>query len=177
MSKGKSKNENTNLENQIILAGGCFWGVEEYFSRIKGITKTECVYVDGNIDNPKYEQLKKGEATHAEGVLLLWDNSISLNKILDYYFEIIDPYSLNKQGEDTGIQYRTGIYSFSSFINFEIKQYVNNKFKDHVSDVKVEIKVNPSYWSAEERHQYYLKKNPDGYCHISFSSIKEEDAK
>jgi methionine-S-sulfoxide reductase len=95
----------------IYLAGGCFWGVEAYFKRLKGVLETSVGYANGNTMNPKYEDLKAGKATHAETVQIKYDDDvITLTELLGHYLRFVDPYSLNKQGEDEGIQYRTGVY-------------------------------------------------------------------
>ena len=95
----------------IYLAGGCFWGVEKYFSMAKGVISTKVGYANGSIKNPSYEDLKKGRDDASETVKIEYDETIvSLEKLLEYYLRVVDPYSLNKQGEDEGIQYRTGIY-------------------------------------------------------------------
>ena len=95
----------------IYVAGGCFWGVEAYYKKLKGIIDTECGYANGNSVNPSYEDLKNHIATHAETVKIVYDeNVISLTKILEHFLRIVDPYEINHQGEDYGIQYRTAIY-------------------------------------------------------------------
>ena len=95
----------------IYFAGGCFWGVEGYFKKIQGVISTEVGYANGNFDNPSYEDLVYRNSGHAETVYIRYDKDrITLSKLIKYYFRIIDPTSLNKQGNDRGIQYRTGIY-------------------------------------------------------------------
>ena len=95
----------------IYLAGGCFWGVQHYFDQFDGILKTTVGYANGNTENPVYKDVKKGLTGHAETLEIEYDDTvISLPKILDLYFDIIDPISVNRQGEDVGISYRTGIY-------------------------------------------------------------------
>ena len=100
-----------NLFNEIYLAGGCFWGMEGYFKKIKGVISTTVGYANGNIVNPSYEQVKSHEASHAETVKIIYDeNEISLTKLLEHFLRVIDPYAINHQGEDYGMQYRTGVY-------------------------------------------------------------------
>ena len=95
----------------IYLAGGCFWGVQKYFDQFEGIIKTTVGYANGHTENPKYEDVKAGKTGHVETVKIEYDeNKRSLKQILDDYYRIIEPTSLNKQGEDEGISYRTGIY-------------------------------------------------------------------
>ena len=93
----------------IYLAGGCFWGVEKYFSLAKGVIATEVGYANGTMDNPRYEDLKHGLDDAAETVKIDYDDTIiSLEKLLELYLRVVDPYSLNQQGGDKGVQYRTG---------------------------------------------------------------------
>ncbi|NLI94197.1 MAG: peptide-methionine (S)-S-oxide reductase MsrA [Erysipelotrichaceae bacterium] len=163
---------------RLYLAGGCFWGVEAYFKKLKGITYTKVGYINGNISNPTYEEVCKGEATHAEAVLVDFDEQIiSLSKVLDYFFRIIDPYSLNKQGEDEGIQYRSGIYYDDISLDDNIKTYIKNKFPKSLNRVKTEVEINQGFYDAEEYHQDYLNKNINGYCHVNLLDIDEEDLK
>ena len=104
------------MEKVIYLAGGCFWGVEGYFKRLKGVIDTTVGYANGNIKNPTYTQVKTHIATHAETVKITYDDTIiSLTKLLEHFLRIINPYELNHQGEDFGIQYRTGIYYLSHY--------------------------------------------------------------
>jgi methionine-S-sulfoxide reductase len=167
--------------NKIILAGGCFWGVEHYFAQIKGIELTRCVYVDGKTASPTYEQLKKGLVTHAEGVYLEYNESISLEKLLELYLRIVEPFNVNKQGHDEGLQYRTGIYSFdqSGTQILTINKYLKSIFAERYDDVKIDVKIieENTYFTAEDYHQKYLVKNPNGYCHVNFSVLNKEDIK
>src|SRR5690554_199881 len=99
------------MEKRLILAGGCFWGVEAYYQKLKGIVTTNVGYANGNIENPTYEQVCSGVATHAEVVEVIYNsNEITLEKVLEHFFRMINPFSLNKQGNDIGIQYRSGLY-------------------------------------------------------------------
>lgn len=159
----------------IYLAGGCFWGVEKYFSLAKGIIKTEVGYANGTLDNPKYEDLKHGLDDASETVKIDYDeNIISLEKILELYLRVIDSYSLNKQGEDVGIQYRTGIYYISSLDESIIKKYISKQLSNNH---KIEILPLRKYCKAEEYHQNYLDKNPNGYCHINMANLKDDERK
>lgn len=163
---------------KIYLAGGCFWGVEAYFKQLNGVIDTKVGYINGNDVVPTYEKVCNGTATHAEALQLVYDDKlISLTKILDYFFRIIDPYSLNKQGNDKGVQYRTGIYFDDESIKDEIDNYIQNKFKNKYSLVKTEVELNKGFFIAEEYHQQYLDKNLDGYCHINLTDVNEDDLK
>lgn len=159
----------------IYLAGGCFWGVEKYFSLVRGIINTEVGYANGHKDSPSYQDLKHGLDDASEAVKIYYDEKIiSLSKILELYLRVINPYSLNKQGEDEGIQYRTGVYFSSDNEEKEIKDY----FLNHLSqNYKIEVLPLKKFFKAEEYHQKYLDKNPGGYCHINMNFLKEEEKK
>lgn len=159
----------------IYLAGGCFWGVERFFSQVRGVIATTVGYANGTKENPSYEDLKKGLDDAAETVKVVYDeNEISLPKILELYLRIVDPFSRNKQGEDEGVQYRTGIY----YIDNSDKQVILN-YLSSVGLVKHKIEILPlkKFFDAEEYHQKYLEKNPTGYCHINFAALKENEKK
>ena len=159
----------------IYLAGGCFWGVERYFSLVKGVVTTKVGYANGTKDNPKYEDLKHGLDDASETVKIDYDEKIvSLEKLLELYLRVINPYSVNKQGEDEGVQYRTGIY----YIDNSDKQVILN-YLSHIGlvDHKIEILPLKKFFDAEEYHQKYLEKNPTGYCHINFAVLKENEKK
>ncbi len=139
---------------RIVLAGGCFWGVEEFFSRIHGVINTEVGYANGRTINPTYEDVCYGNTYFAEVCVIDYDESIiSLEEILNKFWGIIDPTALNRQGNDRGSQYRTGVY------------YVD-KLDEEIIRRNIEKKTLENYYRAEEYHQKYLKKNPNGYCHI-----------
>lgn len=159
---------------EIYLAGGCFWGVEEYFSNISGVVKTSVGYANGNSTNPTYENLKL--TNHAEVVYVKYDPEIvGLEFILDMYFKVIDPLSKNKQGGDIGTQYRTGIYYVDDAELPTIKRCISALENELGKKTCIEIEKLFNYADAEDYHQDYLKKNPNGYCHIG--SDKFDDAK
>ncbi len=155
---------------EIYLAGGCFWGVEEYFSRLPGVIETQVGYANGHKENPSYEEVCRGDTGHTETTYISYDeNIITLEALLNKFWNIIDPTSLNRQGPDRGSQYRTGIYyndeNDLETIN-QTLEVVKRKYKDPIVTEIMQIK---SYYKAEEYHQEYLKKNPGGYCHIDMS--------
>lgn len=160
----------------IYLAGGCFWGVEAYFDNLKGVISTEVGYANGNIDNPTYNDLINKVSTHAEVVKVTYKD-ISLKAILSHFFRFVDPFSLNKQGPDIGLQYRSGIY----YVDEADKPIIN----DAITKIKkkfnrkpvVEVEPLKNYYSAEDYHQDYLKKNPQGYCHVDLNLLKDEERK
>lgn len=163
---------------KIILAGGCFWGVEGYFAQLKGVHDTTVGYIDGNKKNPTYKEVCSGAATHAEAMEVYYDeNIISLEKVLEHFFRIIDPFSRNRQGHDIGRQYRTGIYFEDESDQEIILSYMNNLFGEQMKRVQTEVKKNIDFEPAETYHQDYLKKNPGGYCHVDLDLAKPEEKK
>lgn len=150
---------------EIYLAGGCFWGLEEYFSRISGVLQTSVGYANGQVETTNYQLIK--ETDHAETVQVVYDEKVvSLREILLYYFRVIDPLSVNQQGNDRGRQYRTGIY----YLNEEDLPTINIVVREQElligRKIAVEVEKLRHYILAEDYHQDYLKKNPGGYCHI-----------
>ena len=158
---------------EIYLAGGCFWGLEEYFSRIKGVTATTVGYANGKTLDTNYQEVKATD--HAETVHVTYDSSVvSLYDILRYYFRVIDPLSVNKQGNDVGRQYRTGIYYINDADLPVIERIVSEQESLFGQKLAVEVEPLDNYVLAEEYHQDYLKKNPGGYCHINVDDIPQQ---
>lgn len=152
----------------IYLAAGCFWGTQKFFDQFDGVEKTVTGYANGNTENPSYEDVKHHNSGHAETVKIDFDEKlISIEKLLEYYFLIIDPLSVNKQGEDEGIQYRTGIYYEDSELLPSIEKVVSEQEKKIGQKLAVEVLPLNNFYTAEEYHQKYLEKNPGGYCHIN----------
>ena len=150
---------------EIYLAGGCFWGLEEYFSRISGVLQTSVGYANGQVETTNYQLIK--ETDHAETVQVIYDeNAVSLREILLYYFRVIDPLSVNQQGNDRGRQYRTGIYYKDEEDLPTIYTLVQEQERMLGRKIAVEVEKLRHYILAEDYHQDYLKKNPGGYCHI-----------
>ena len=163
------------MSSEIYLAGGCFWGVEKYLSLIQGVESTQVGYANGNTLCPTYEQVCTENTGHAEVVKVVYNpNIISLTELLNLYFEVIDPTSVNKQGGDIGMQYRTGIYYINVMDLPLINQAIHKLQKKYEKPIVIEVDLLRNYFPAEEYHQNYLDKNPHGYCHISliFKSSK-----
>lgn len=157
---------------EVYIAGGCFWGVEAYFKEIDGVLDTEVGYANGKTDHTTYEEVAKTD--HAETVDVKFDDEvISLNQILEYLYYIIDPFSVNKQGNDMGRQYRTGIYAKDPEVLEEAKQFIANKQASENEKIAVEVEELKNFVIAEEYHQDYLQKNPTGYCHINLNDRPE----
>lgn len=152
----------------IVLAGGCFWGLEEYFQRTEGILDTEVGYANSNIDHPSYEEVCEGKSKATEAVRIEYDEGIlPTEKLLDIFYSIIDPYSYFRQGMDIGRQYRTGIYYEPGDDRKDLfLKDKEDRQKESTRKIWVEVEPLENFWPAEEYHQRYLQKNPDGYCHI-----------
>ena len=159
---------------EIYLAGGCFWGVDAYFQRIDGIVETESGYANGNTENPTYEEVCRMNTGFAETVKLIYDETvIALPEVLQRYLKIIDPTTIDRQGGDTGNQYRTGIYFVDPLDEVVIKDQLDQLAKKYEDKIQVEVMPLQNYYKAEEYHQDYLKKNPRGYCHINLALADE----
>ncbi len=157
---------------EIYFAGGCFWGVEEYFSHIPGVCDTMVGYANGRTPEPTYEEVCGGNTGHTETVKLVYDPEIiSLRKLAEHLFKIIDPLSVNRQGPDVGSQYRTGMYYADEEDHKILAQVFYREGATYKEPLAVELAPLSSFWIAEEYHQGYLKKNPGGYCHIRFDKL------
>ena len=161
----------------VYLAGGCFWGMQKFLDQFDGVTRTEVGYANGPDKAPRYEDVCN-DSGHAETVLVEYDESIiSLKKLLDYYFMVIDPLSVNRQGHDEGIQYRTGIYYTDESQLPEIEEVFAREQQKAGAPLAVAVEPLKNFFSAEEYHQKYLDKNPGGYCHIpkKYFSVAEAE--
>ena len=161
---------------EIYLAGGCFWGVQAYIDRIDGVEYTNVGYANGKSEETDYNSIKK--TGHAETVYVAYDpEKITLDELLRYYYQIIDPTSLNKQGNDQGTQYRSGIYYVDEEDRKIIESVTAKEQAKYSEKIVIEIKPLENYVLAEDYHQDYLEKNPGGYCHIDLSKIPREKPK
>lgn len=155
---------------EIILGGGCFWGVEKFFAMIPGVTKTEVGYANGKTENPTYEEVCKNNTDFVEVCYITYDESlVSLDVLLDKFWSVIDPTTVNRQAGDVGTQYRSGVYYID---DADLDTIIKSKAKvqeQHKETVVTEVKPLEKYYKAEEYHQDYLEKNPTGYCHIKFN--------
>jgi len=155
---------------EIYLAGGCFWGLQAYFDLKEGIKETEVGYANGVTKNPTYEQVCTNTTGYAEAVRIKYDeNIIPTERVLELFWKVIDPTSLNKQGGDRGTQYRTGIYYIDNEDETTINESLQNEAKKYSKEIVTEVEKLKNFYLAEEYHQKYLNKNPNGYCHIDLS--------
>lgn len=156
----------------VYLAGGCFWGMQKFLQQFKGVLSTEVGYANGPTADPTYEDVCRS-AGHAETVKVEFDPAvISLTSLLEYYFMVIDPLSINRQGEDSGIQYRTGVYYTDETVLPEIRAVFAAQAEKAGAPLAVELAPLENFYPAEEYHQKYLDKNPGGYCHIPGKMMK-----
>lgn len=152
---------------EIYLAGGCFWGMEQYLAGIRGVTETEVGYANGRTQRPTYEEVCHQNTGHAETVRVAYDPSAApLPFVLSLYFSAIDPVSVNRQGGDRGAQYRTGIY-YTDPADLPVIEHAIARLQARYREpIAVEVRPLENFWPAEDYHQQYLRKNPGGYCHI-----------
>lgn len=155
------------MTREIHLAGGCFWGAEHYLKQINGITFTEVGFANGHTQQPTYKEVYTDTTGYAEAVRVQYDDKvISLRFLIELYFRAIDPTSLNRQGEDEGTRYRTGVYYSDPADLPAIREVFEAEAARHHQPLQVELLPLQNFWPAEEYHQDYLDKNPDGYCHL-----------
>lgn len=150
----------------IYLAGGCFWGTQKFFDQFDGVVGTQVGYANGATAEPSYREVCAGSG-HAETVRIDFDEEqISLEQLLDYYFIVIDPTAYHRQGPDTGIQYRTGIYYTDPALLPRLEKRYAAEQEKYRRELETELLPLENFYPAEEYHQKYLEKNPGGYCHI-----------
>lgn len=157
---------------EIYLAGGCYWGVEKYLSNIKGVIETTVGFANGNTNHPTYEQVRYENTGHTETVKVIYDETqVPLPTLLKLFYRIIDPVSVDKQGEDEGHQYRTGVY-FTEAVDEAVIIESLAALEQKVGE-KLAVEACPleHFYDAEEYHQKYLDKNPNGYCHVPLAEI------
>ena len=161
------KHFTTEIMKELYVAGGCFWGTEHFFKQIDGVIETEVGFANGITENPTYKEVYTDTTQHAETVHIVYDpEKVDLEFLLNMFFKAIDPTSLNKQGEDEGTRYRTGIYYTSE----DQLPIINKVYQEQQAlfdkPLAVEVKPLKKFYKAEEYHQDYLDKNPNGYCHL-----------
>ena len=180
--KTEQMTENQQMDNEVMdeeepqsktyiyFAGGCFWGTEHFFKQIRGVLATEVGYANGNTKNPTYEEVCTDATGFAEAVHIKYDpNVVSLDFLVKLYFVSIDPTSYNRQGNDRGSQYRTGVYYTDPADRSIIKKVFDAEERKYSVPLEVELLPLKNFYTAEEYHQDYLEKNPQGYCHLPSS--------
>lgn len=163
---------------KIWLAGGCFWGVEAYFMQLKGVLNTRVGYGQGDTEQPTYQQVCTGDTGYTEVCEVTYDEKIlPLEKLLEHYFRIIDPTTLNRQGPDSGTQYRTGVYYLLDDDKEVINHFIRQLQLQYTSQIVVEVEPMKSFFPAEDYHQKYLERTPGGYCHVNLGLAKPDERK
>ena len=174
----ENKKNETNMEGknikEIYFAGGCFWGTEHLFQLVRGVVDTEVGYANGKIKNPTYEQVISHTTGFAEAVKVKYDaDQVNLPLLINLFFKSIDPTTIDRQGNDIGDNYRSGIYSTDAATEAIVKTEVAKLAKNYNKPVVVETIPLKNFYKAEDYHQDYLDKNPGGYCHIPLSVFEE----
>lgn len=153
---------------QALLGGGCFWCVEAVFLQLKGVQNVVSGYAGGDSINPSYEDICRGDTNHAEVILIDFDESqITFTQLLEVFFTVHDPTTLNRQGNDIGTQYRSVIYYFNAQQQLESEQVIH-QLKAEDLNIVTELSPTPIFYPAEEYHQNFFARNPaQGYCNFS----------
>lgn len=157
------------MEKTIYLAAGCFWGAQHYLKLINGVLETETGFANGDasINNVTYKQVYTDATGYAEAVRVVYDPEVlPLRQLIELYFKSIDPVSVNQQGEDRGTRYRTGIYYTSDSDLPTIREVYDEVQRNYTTPLAVEVEPLNVFQPADEYHQDYLDKHPDGYCHL-----------
>lgn len=158
---------------EIYLAGGCFWGMQKFFDCVDGVIETEVGYANGTSENPSYREVCTGRTGFAETVRIKYDGSVlPLQGILELYFKAVDPTVKDRQGNDRGTQYRTGIYYVDPQDKEEIAEFIQEQQKHYQNQIVTEVLPLKNFYPAEEYHQKYLDKNPHGYCHLGSDAFE-----
>jgi methionine-S-sulfoxide reductase len=149
------------------LAGGCFWGVEELFRQLPGVVETTVGYTGGDLPNARYEDVKTGRTGHAESLQIVFDPSkITYDEILDHFFRLHDPTTPQRQGNDVGSQYRSAIFVHDEAQRAAAEKAIARAQEKWPRPIVTEVVPAKAFWPAEEYHQDYLQKHPNGYtCH------------
>ncbi len=158
----------------IYLAGGCFWGMQGYFDKLHGVVDSKVGYANSKIENPTYKIVCSGISGAVEALELHYNENISLNEIIGRFLSIINPCSLNFQGNDIGTQYRNGIYFIKESDRNVIIECLSKWEKKNNLKAVTEVLKLQNFYIAESYHQKYLEKNPNGYCHIDTSLALKE---
>lgn len=159
---------------RIVLAGGCFWGVEAYMRRVDGVVGVTVGYANGRTPHPTYQQVKMGGTGYAEACAIEYDPGvISLRTLLRHFLRIIDPTTLNRQGGDMGSQYRTAIFYGTGSEEALARELLALEPKKWDDPIVTAVEPLVNFYPAEEYHQDYLTKNPCGYCHVNMYLLDE----
>lgn len=163
---------------KIVLAGGCFWGAEAYFERLKGVLDTRVGYAQSNVPNPSYREVCSGATGAVEAVEVTYDGEkISLSCLIQHLFRFIDPTLEDRQGNDVGPQYQSGVYASDDEDFTRAQKVLASLQPEYDRPILTECELLRNFYPAEEYHQRYLDKNPGGYCHVDLSLLRSEERK
>ncbi len=153
----------------IILAAGCFWGVQQYFDQVKGVIKTMVGYTGGETQDPTYEAVCTGKTGHAEAVLIEFDNDIvHCETLLKHFFRIHDPTQVNRQGPDVGNQYRSAIF-YTNDRQLQIAENIIEREKqEYTAPIATQLRSAGTFYPAEDYHQKFSEKTGRGMCHVAY---------
>jgi len=153
-----------------ILAGGCFWGMQDLIRKLPGVKETRVGYSGGDLNNPGYKDVSKGNTGHAESIKIEFDSKeINYRKLLEFFFQIHDPTTLNRQGNDVGTQYRSAIFTLSKEQQITARDLISELEQSDIYPSEIVTRVEPAgeFYDAEDNHQDYLENYPEGYtCHF-----------
>ncbi|MBR1890010.1 MAG: peptide-methionine (S)-S-oxide reductase MsrA [Alloprevotella sp.] len=154
-------------EKHLYLAGGCFWGTQHYFKQVRGVLSTETGFANGDTEAPTYKEVYTDTTGYAEAVHIIYDaDVVSLHLLLEMFFKAIDPTQVNGQAHDIGTRYRTGIYYEDAETEHLAKEICAKVAESYSEPIATEILPLRNFYAADEYHQDYLQKHPDGYCHL-----------
>jgi peptide-methionine (S)-S-oxide reductase len=159
-------------QEKAIFAAGCFWGVQDYFSQISGVTKTTVGYSGGFIEDPTYEEVCTGQTGHAEAILIEFDpNLVSYETLLKHFFILHDPTQYMRQGPDVGTQYRSAVFFFSDEQRKAAESYIKKIKPQFNEEIVTEVTAATEFYSAEEYHQKFTERTGKGACHVAYKPI------
>lgn len=168
------KTTDSAVVEKIVLAGGCFWGTQHLLSQLHGVRRATAGYANSEIENPTYKEVCTGKTNAAEAVEVEYNATVvDLAKLLNFFLRSIDPTTKNRQGNDVGTQYRSGIYYTTDSQKRIALDAIDFLQKHYNKPIVVEVLPLKNFFKAEEEHQDYLDKNPGGYCHISRELMAE----
>lgn len=166
------------MNEEIVLGGGCFWCIEAAFKEVEGVMEATSGYAGGRTEDPSYREVCSGETGHAEVVMLEYDpEKVELREILELFFRIHDPTTEDRQGPDVGSQYRSAIFCTDREQKEEVEDFIEDMQEEYSDSIVTEVEELEVFYRAEERHQDYFEKNPEGaYCKLN-AQPKVEKAK
>lgn len=161
------------MNNTVILAAGCFWGVQYYFDQVPGVLETEAGYIGGHVEQPTYEQVCTHTTGHAEAVKIVYDpKQVSYETLLRQFFRMHDPTQLNRQGPDVGDQYRSAIFYLDDTQKKVAQDIIDELNKEKFKGkIVTTLEKADTFWPAEEYHQKFTERTGHGMCHVDYAPV------